>query len=122
MRIDLAPILSEADELIAAIEVKSWHCSVNAAHACLRAMPSPAWAEATPGLAQFGPGEWEANQAVNLLRRLVMAALMAFTDERRSWEASDEWPKPTGLRAATDRLRSICSGVVIVEVQEEASA
>jgi len=108
MRLNLPPILTEADKLIAAIEAKSWHHSVNAAHACLRAMPSPAWAESVPGVAQYGIGEHEAHRAVNLLRRLVMTAMLAFTDERKSWEASDEWPKPTGLRSVVDELRAFC--------------
>ena len=102
--IDLARILTEAENLIAAIEAKSWHHSVNAAHACLCAMPSPAWAEREPGLAVYGPGEADLNRWVNRLRSHVMRTMEALTDPERSWESIDPWPRPVTLRHIVNSL------------------
>ena len=97
--IDLQKILTEAENLIDAIEAKSWHHSVNAAHACLCAMPSPAWAEREPGLAVYGPGEAELNRAVNVLRKYMLQCELAMIDPDRFWESdAPQWPSPTGLR------------------------
>ncbi len=100
MRIDICPILEEAEKLIRAIEAKSWHHSVKAAHACLCAMPDPAWAEEVPGMAVYGPGEQLLNGHINILRAHVMAAMLAMLDPDGSWEVADEWPPPTKLKAA----------------------
>ena len=101
MRINLALVLTEATNLLNAIEAKSWHHAVNAAHACLSAMPSPAWAEETPGYANYSPGEIEATDLCNRLRMVVMQWMAILSDPRssRSWEKNDDWPDPKSLRA-----------------------
>ena len=104
MRIKLAPILDDASRLSEAIESRSWYHACHAAHACLCAMPSPAWAEPTPGLAQYGIGEYECNQELNLLRAQVMAWLAALIRADRTWEVDDDWPEPKNLRASMQRL------------------
>jgi len=104
MSINLQEILTQAEKLTEAIEAKSWHHAANAAHACLCAMPSPAWAESEPGLAKYGPGEASLNDWLNMLRRYVLQASLAFVDPDRSWEATDPWPTPYGLRRILAKL------------------
>ena len=36
-----------------------------------------------------------------------LTAMLSLVDDKRSWEASDEWPKPTGLRTIVGALREI---------------
>ena len=105
MRLDLLPILDSASKLAEAIEVKSWHHACNAAHACLCAMPSPAWAETEPGAATYYFSEAQANHLLNQLRQAVMLWLATLVDSSRTWEASDEWPQPKRLTVAIASLR-----------------
>lgn len=107
MRLNLAPIVEQGSRLLEAIDTKSWHHSVNAAHACLQAMPSPAWMEGAPGLAVYGIGEHDANDRLNTLRRNVLVRLLDFLDPNKTWEANDPWPEPIYLRKAVDRLAEL---------------
>lgn len=113
MRLNLAPIIEHAEKLLAAIEVKSWHHAVNAAQACLEAMPSPAWMETEPGMASYSPFEGEANRWLNILRTNVCGWMGQLVNPDRSWEASDKWPEPNGLRLAMENLK----GFVVQEVE-----
>ena len=105
MRIDLPPILLAADRLLAAIEAKSWHNASREAHRCLCAMPSPAWAEETPGAAVYYFDEAEANRALNDLRCNVCVWLSSLASNTRSWEATDDWPQPKRLKMAIEGLQ-----------------
>ena len=102
---DLPFIIQQAEKLLAAIEAKSWHHACNAAHACLCAMPSPAWAEFEPGVATYYFDESEANAALNDLRCNVCVWLSSLASNTRSWEASDEWPQPKRLKLAIEGLQ-----------------
>lgn len=112
MRLENLPeVLIEAERLISAIEAKSWHHSVNAAHKCLCVMPSPAWMEDAPGLAKYYGNEPEANRWLNRLRRNIMGCLISLLSEDRSWEATDDWPPPVNLKWAVGELRVFCEAV-----------
>lgn len=113
---ELELILLYAGYLLEAIQNKSWHHACNAADACVRHMPSPAWMEREPGMAIYGPGEKELNVALNALRYTILTWMRAFVHPTASWEASDAWPEPNGLRMAIEKLR----GFLVVPGKEEA--
>ena len=104
MRIKLAPVINWAGSLLEAIEAKSWHSACDAAHYCLCCMPSPAWAEETPGAAVYYFDEAEANRALNDLRCNVCVWLSSLASNTRSWEATDDWPQPKRLCQAIEKL------------------
>ena len=104
--IDLIAIVRQAECLLGAIELKSWHAAANASQFCICLFPSPAWLEREPGLAVYGPGEKELNAALNTLRYSVLTWARAFVHPAASWEPSDNWPEPTALREAIEGLKA----------------
>ena len=103
MRIDLEPVLAQAQTLITAIEAQSQSRASHAAHVLLGILPDPTWAETAPGCLIYYGDERDVDAALNVLRRHAMTWLGWLTEERAP---SDEWPKPKRLAEAIQSLEA----------------
>lgn len=101
MRIDLDPVIEQAQTLLIAIEAQSQSRASHAAHVLLCMLPDPTWAETAPGCRIYYGAERDADAALNVLRRHAMTWLGWLTEER---SPSDEWPKPKRLAEAIQGL------------------
>ena len=113
MNANLGQIITLAEALQGGVEAKSWYRAASTSHRCLCAMPHPAWAEHEPGIATYGPGERELNQALNQLRYTVLTWARALIHPGASWELNDQWPEPHALREAIEGLK----GFVLQEAE-----
>jgi hypothetical protein len=104
VRIDLAPIIAEARELLGSIEAKSLSRSANSADRLLKLLPSPMWAETAPGAARYHGDEQEMTLRLNRLRVHTMNWMMRFCDPNVSQEPTDDWPIPARLDSAVNAL------------------
>lgn len=103
MRLDLAPIIDQAQMLLTAIRAQSQSRASHAAHELLCKMPSPIWAETAPGCLIYYGFEREADQAMNVLRHNAMMWLRWLTEDR---QPGDEWPQPKRLTEAIQSLET----------------
>ena len=109
MRIDLTPILLEANWLLAVIEDKSMSRARHSAHQLICSMPSPCWAETATGCAIYYGNEADMNEALNTLRINAMVWLAWLLNESIMSAPDPEWPTPRKLSAAIQKLSEFAS-------------
>ncbi len=101
MRIDLAPIVTEAQALLDAIERKQRGQARDAAHRLMCALPIPSWADPAPGVTiLYGP-EKEVAQPVEWIRHSTATWIKWLVD---NGDPGSEWPTPAMLTEATRAL------------------
>ena len=107
MRIDLAPIIAQAETLVAAIESKGRSRSAHAAHMLLCVMPSPCWAESAPGCVNCSMDEYTAIPRIEALRFSALCWLALLINPDKMLEPDDEWPTPIVLNEAIRHLAEL---------------
>lgn len=103
MRVDLAPIVKQAEALLAAIEAKQRGPARDAAHRLMCALPIPSWADPAPGVTVMYGIEFHASEGIEMLRYSAARWSLWLHD---NGEPGDEWPPAVVLGEATHLLEA----------------
>lgn len=100
MRVDVEPIIKQADLLCIAISIKSKSRASHEAYELLGVIPNPCWAESAPGCTIHYGDESIVAPKIEALRYSALTWLRALIDPTLDWEPTAEWPQPDNLVGA----------------------
>ena len=110
MRIDLVPILAQANALVEAIRAKSASKASSAAHNLLCRLPDPTWAETAPGMRIYYGAEQDIDNRLNMLRYSAMKWLGWLITPDTDCEPNHQWPEPNTLSQSILALSEYAPG------------
>ncbi len=118
MRVDVAGILIQSEQLIDSIAAKSKSRASSAGYRLLQTLPDPTWAETAPGCTIYYGNESGLAAAIEGLRYVALTWLRALIDPSRDWEPTAEWPAPENLIQATRELAQYTPQQLELQQQE----